>query len=46
MYFYNLKNLAEELTEEIEYFLQINVGTNKVIKNTNIEEDFSCNYWR
>ena len=43
---YNLKNLAEELTEEMEYFVQIDVGFNKVIKNTNIEEEFSCNYWR
>ena len=43
---YNLKKLAEELTEEMEYFVQIDVGLNIVIKNNNIEEEFSCKYWR
>lgn len=43
---YNLKKLAEELTEEMEYFVQIDVGLNIVIKNSNIEEEFSCKYWR
>lgn len=42
----NLKELVEELTDEIEYFVQIHVWLNTVIENNKIEEEFFCKYWR